>query len=78
MAADFNGDQAIDVATANFSADTVTIQYNDGNGNFDSLDRFFVGGQPTSITATDLDEDGRIDFATTSSTNQAINIFMSK
>ena len=65
VAADFNGDGAVDLATANRGeTDTVTILLGDGQGGFrvDQL-QVEVGRSPRGITAADFDADGDIDLA---------------
>lgn len=65
VAADFDGDGAVDLATANRGeTDTVTILLGDGQGGFrvDQL-QVEVGRSPRGITAADFDADGDIDLA---------------
>ena len=58
---DWNDDGKPDVATANYSSNSVTVLTGDGTGHFGSrLDRA-VGVQPNDIATGDLDEDGHAD-----------------
>jgi len=60
--ADLNGDQIVDLMTANQSSDNVTVRLGIGDGRFENRVDFSAGDRPTSITLADLDEDGDMDF----------------
>jgi len=64
---DFNGDGNLDVATANFGIDdassrTISVLLGHGDGTFQRRHNYVVGGSPNSIVATDLNNDGVLDF----------------
>lgn len=61
--ADFNADGNLDLVTANFLSDDVSILLGDGAGAFSESDSSPVeaGTGPVSITSTDVDEDGAAD-----------------
>jgi hypothetical protein len=65
-ALDLNGDGKPDLATANQDGASVSVLLNLGNGSFAPQPPLFAipGGAPTSITALDLNGDGKPDFAT--------------
>lgn len=59
--ADFNGDGALDLATANATNNTVSILLGAGDGTFGAAVNISVGLLPLTIEAADLDSDGDID-----------------
>lgn len=62
VAIDLDNDQDIDLATANWSSDSVTVFVNDGSANFStySISELNVNPNrlPTAINASDVDNDG--------------------
>ncbi len=63
VSGDFNGDGAIDLASAGLSSPYVTILLSDGQGRFEPGPAFATAGHPTSLAAADFNADGRIDLA---------------
>ena len=76
VAADFNGDGAQDLATANVSGGNVTILLNKGSGNFveKASSPEPAGSFPSSLTAADLDGDGDQDLAVTNQVSDDVTI----
>jgi hypothetical protein len=62
VAADFNGDGILDLATANSSSGDISILIGRAGG-FDPERRVTAGRQVMATQATDFDRDGRIDLA---------------
>ena len=62
--ADFDGDLRLDVATANYGAESVTIYSGNGDGTFGARADLASPNTPLDITAADFDADGRIDLVT--------------
>jgi hypothetical protein len=60
VAADVNGDGKLDLISANYSANTLTVLTNNGSGGF-VLSSSPTVGSPNSITATDVNGDGKMD-----------------
>jgi FG-GAP-like repeat len=60
---DFNGNGTLDLAVANFGANTVSILLNNGNGTFQSHVDYPAGTGPTSIVTGDFNGDGILDLA---------------
>ena len=68
-AGDFNGDNVLDLATANLGSDNVSILIGDGTGNFSPPTNFPVGNFPFSIIADDFNGDNVIDIVTNGKSN---------
>src|SRR5512140_728575 len=64
VAADFNGDGKLDVATANHDGDTVSVLFGKGNGSFGTRTDYETGSGPRAIVAGDWNGDGVVDLAT--------------
>jgi hypothetical protein len=64
---DINNDKYLDILTANFDTDTVSILLGDRDGTFSSLWLFFMGqdSAPSSITLADFDSDNCLDIVIT-------------
>jgi len=73
--ADFDGDRDLDLATANWSTDQVTVLINDGTGSFTASAPFAVADQPQELAAGDVDGDGNADLFVGHSSGQALLLF---
>ncbi len=63
--ADFNGDNQLDIVTANRSAASISLSLGDGTGKtFAAATTFAVGAGPMAIVAGDWNGDGLMDLAT--------------
>ena len=63
-AADVNGDSKVDLITAMFSANRVSVLTNTGIGGFVLASSPGIGNEPESVTAADVNGDGKIDLIT--------------
>ncbi|MFH1620538.1 MAG: FG-GAP-like repeat-containing protein, partial [Patescibacteria group bacterium] len=63
FAADLDGDGDDDLATANYSSNSVSILVNNGDGTFVAAVNYAVGNRPATVFAADLDGDGDNDLA---------------
>jgi hypothetical protein len=61
VAADFDNDGDVDIATADSYADHVSVFSNNGSGNLGNAINYSVGDEPLSIASGDIDLDGFID-----------------
>jgi hypothetical protein len=61
--ADFNGDDVLDLAVANFADHTLAILLGNGDGTFQSAQFFGTGNNPAAVTVGDFNGDGRLDLA---------------
>ena len=63
-AADFNGDGEMDLATANWTGNNVSVLLGTGSGSFGTATNFTAGSVPYSVTTGDFNGDGKLDLAT--------------
>jgi len=73
--ADFNGDNRLDLATANYFSSDVSILLGNGNGTFQNAVNYPSASLPNNITATDLDGDSYLDLVTTVDVGSLISVF---
>ncbi|MEW6278092.1 MAG: FG-GAP-like repeat-containing protein, partial [Candidatus Eremiobacterota bacterium] len=75
---DFNGDGRADLATANFSANTVSVLLGAGTGAFAPAtgSPVPVGAGPQSLATGDLDGDGRLDLVTANSFSANVTVLL--
>jgi len=63
---DFNGDGRLDLATANFDSNDVSVLLGNGDGTFSEAPAFGAGYDPDSVAVGDFNGDGKLDLAVTS------------
>ena len=73
-AADVDGDGAVDLITANFGSDTVSVLRNLGDGTFAAQVTYVVGNVPLSVTAADVDGDGAVDLITANDGSDTVSV----
>jgi hypothetical protein len=64
VTADFNNDGQLDLATANFDSDSVSVLLGNGGSSFQLAKTSATGPSPTSLAAGDFNSDGKLDLAT--------------
>ncbi|MBN2359020.1 MAG: VCBS repeat-containing protein [Deltaproteobacteria bacterium] len=75
VAADFNADGRIDLATTGFWNNVVSVALGRGDGTFDAAANYaIIGGRPTHVAAADFDGDGVLDLAATNSDNVFLSV----
>jgi len=67
ITADFDGDGVLDIATANYNDNNVSILLGVGDGTFGPKADFDVGSQPNAVTTGDFNGDGMLDLAVANS-----------
>ena len=67
VAGDFNKDGNLDLATANYASKNISVLLGDGTGRFSTerINVIPIRGYPTSIAASDFNNDGNLDLVTT-------------
>ncbi|WP_324678543.1 FG-GAP-like repeat-containing protein [Hymenobacter sp. GOD-10R] len=71
---DVDKDGDLDLATADYGGNTVSIRLNAGGGNFLAGPTLSGADMPTGIILADLDGDGDLDFATSNNTPVGITV----
>jgi hypothetical protein len=75
VAADFNGDGKLDLATcADAFTGSVSVLLNNGAGGFAEVQRTIIGSQLTSMAVADFDRDGNVDIVAADSANSALHL----
>jgi uncharacterized repeat protein (TIGR01451 family) len=77
-AADFNGDGAIDLVTANQTANTVSVLLGGGTGAFGVNTDYAVGTKPAAVITGDFNSDGKPDIAVANTTGNNVSILLGK
>ncbi len=75
VAADFNRDGYLDLATSHAAAtDSVMVWLGDGQGNFRLFGRFEAGSDPSALAVADFNGDGLLDIAATNGGSNSITM----
>jgi hypothetical protein len=77
VVADVNGDGKPDLVTANWglgAGNTLTVLTNNGNGIFGSNATLVVGLAPSSVTAADVNGDGKLDLICANSQTNSLSV----
>jgi uncharacterized protein (TIGR03437 family) len=77
IAADFNGDGHLDLATANENG-TVSILLGHGDGTFQAPQNFAAGSDCAYLAAGDFNKDGKLDLAVTNFDASVLAVLMGK
>jgi hypothetical protein len=60
---DFNGDQILDLAVANYDRNNVSVLLGNGDGTFQTAVSYRAGDHPSFVAVADLNRDGILDLA---------------
>ena len=63
---DFNGDNILDLAVADFHTQQVSVLLGNGNGTFQAVKAYPTGANPSSVVSADFNGDGKLDLALSS------------
>lgn len=77
IAADVNGDNKLDLISANSGAGNVTVRIGDGTGSFSGnpiVTMIGTGTSPYAVAAGDLNNDGKIDIVTANNQNNTLGV----
>ena len=75
-AADVNADSKVDLVTANWSGNTVSVLLGTGLGSFGAAQNYTAGSQPQSVAMTDFNGDGKIDLATANGDTGTVSVLL--
>lgn len=75
---EMNGDGLVDLATANYSSNTISILQNQGNFQFAAAVSLPVGDLPHSISGADLDGDAQVDLVAANSASATLSVYMNQ
>ena len=75
---DFNGDGFLDVVTANFVTNDISLLFGNRHGGFRAARRFSVGQEPRSMTTGDFNRDGMEDVATANSASGDVSVLLGR
>ncbi len=73
---DFNGDGDQDLAVSNFGANTVSIYYGSGNGQFSAPLAVPVGTEPVGLAAANFTRGGSLDLAVANSGSSNVGVVL--
>jgi hypothetical protein len=71
---DFNGDSVTDLATANYSANQISVLLGNPDGTFQAAVNTSPANWPTSLAVGDFNEDGKLDLASANSSGVSIHL----
>jgi hypothetical protein len=78
FSADLDGDGDLDLATANFYDDNVSVLLNEGDGTFAPHSVYPVGMYPRSVFSADLDGDGDLDLAVANYYSDNVSVMLNQ
>ena len=73
---DLNGDGKPDLATANYSSNTVSVLLGNGDRTFGARTDFATAGGPYSVAIGDLNGDGKPDLATANYGSNTVSVLL--
>jgi len=76
VVADFNGDGLADIATANSSANSVTVVLQNSDGTFQPPVSYAVGNSPASLQVGDVNKDGKPDLLVVNLNDNTLSVLL--
>ena len=76
IAADFNRDGFVDLATANYNSNNISVLFGAGNGTFGTGALYSTGTNPAALAAGDFNNDGIPDLAVANQTTNNVSILL--
>jgi hypothetical protein len=76
VVADFNGDGLADIATANSSANSVTVVLQNSDGTFQPPVSYAVGNSPASLQMGDVNKDGKPDLLVVNLNDNTLSVLL--
>lgn len=75
-AADLNGDDKLDLITANAGANSISVRLNTGNGNFGPTVNYAVGQFPLAVATGDFNKDGKTDVVVANDNSNTVSVLL--
>lgn len=75
IAADFNGDGKLDLATIN-DENNVAVLLGNGDGTFQAAKNFLTGIQPYYLATADMNGDGKLDLVLAANSDNAVDVLL--
>ncbi len=76
--ADLNGDRQLDVLTANYGSNTISVRLGQGDGRFASEKTYAVDNNPIKLALADVNGDGRSDVVTSNAGSHTVSVLLGK
>src|SRR5438034_1418988 len=76
VAADFNGDGKMDLATANSAGSSVSILFGNGDGSFSPAVDYRSGRNPSSLAVADFNGDGEPDLVVANAGDSTVSFLI--
>ena len=73
---DVNGDGKLDMVTANYFPNTVSVLLGNGDGTFAAKADFATGARPFSVTLGDVNRDGKLDVVSANSSDDTVSVLL--
>src|SRR6516225_8571984 len=73
---DFNGDGKVDLVTANFGDNTVSVLLAKGNFDFRPAVNYATGSNPYSVAVGDFNGDGKLDLAVANIVDNTVSVLL--
>ena len=73
---DFNGDGKLDLATANYASNNISVLLANGSGNFRAAVNYGAGSGPDPIAVADLNDDGTLDMVVGNSNSNNVSVLL--
>src|SRR5262249_15519382 len=77
-AGDFNGDGVLDLAAANFDANSVSAILGNGDGTFQPPRSLTAGTGPISLGVSDFNGDGTLDLVVANADSSDVSVFLGR
>ncbi len=76
IAADLDGNGTVDLAVTNAGADSASVLFGAGDGNFAEASTHATGSAPRALAASDLNRDGTLDLVVTNAGSNTVSVLL--
>jgi hypothetical protein len=78
VAADLSGNGRVDLVTANYNDDTISVLLSKGDGTFSAAQTYTVGSLPWGLAVADFNGDGHPDIAVSNFGGDSVSVLLNK